>query len=122
MKRGSWFSTRAEASGIHGLLPETLEELARLDEKLYRIWNLGDFTFRFGGNAIERGLRFDTLDFVENTRTTRALYNAKINIHRDKAEPIYLGIRGEDLAAFDTAKVESLSRDAEETGSFIVRP
>jgi hypothetical protein len=128
---------------------------------------LGDFTFRFGSNAIERGMRFDTLDFVENTRATlnqlngldisggrvekircyltgqnlgggrylvnrfhvqdkhgaaRAVYNAKINIHRDKAEPIYLGIRGDNLSAFETTKVESLSRDAEETGSFIVRP
>jgi hypothetical protein len=128
---------------------------------------LGDFTFRYGANAIERGMRFDTLDFVENTAATldqlngldisggrvekircyltgkslgsghylvnrfhvqdkhgasRAVYNAKINIHRDKAEAIYLGIRGEDLAAFDTTKVESMSRDAEETGSFIVRP
>jgi hypothetical protein len=52
----------------------------------------------------------------------RAVYNAKINIHRDKAEPIYLGIRGDNLSAFETTKVESLSRDAEETGSFIVRP
>ena len=42
MERGSWFSTRAETSGTQGLLPETLEQLARLDEKLYRIWNLGD--------------------------------------------------------------------------------
>jgi hypothetical protein len=128
---------------------------------------LGDFTFRYGGNAIERSIRFDTLDFVENTRATldqlngldisggrvekircyltgqnlgggsylvnrfhvrdkhdavRAVYNAKINIHRDKAEPIYLGIRGDNLSAFETTKVESLSRDAEETGSFIVRP
>jgi len=128
---------------------------------------LGDFTFRFGGNAIERGLRFDTLDFVENTAATldqlkgldisggrvekircyltgqnlgsghylvnrfhvmdkhgasRAVYNAKINIHRDKAEPIYLGIRGDNLSAFDTVKVDSLSRDAEQTASFIVRP
>jgi len=54
--------------------------------------------------------------------TERAVYNAKINIHRDKTEPIYLGVRGESLAAFETTKVESLSRDAEETGSFIVRP
>jgi hypothetical protein len=128
---------------------------------------LGDFAFRHGSNALERSLRFDTLDFVENTAATldqlngleishgrvekircyltgrslgngrylvsryhvrdkhgatRAVYNAKINIHRDKAEPIYLGIRSDDLDAFETAKVESLNRDAEETGSFIVRP
>ena len=128
---------------------------------------LGDFEFQFGGNAIERSMRFDTLDFVENTAATldqlngldisggrvdnircyltgrslgngqylvsrfhirdkhgatRTVYNAKINILRDKAEPIYLGIPSGDLWAFDTTKVESLSRDAEQTGSFIVRP
>lgn len=128
---------------------------------------LGDFEFQFGGNAVERSMRFDTLDFVENTAATldqlngldisggsvqnircyltgrslgngrylvsryhirdkhgatRAVYNAKINIQRDKAEPIFLGIPSGDLWAFNTTKVESLSRDAEETGSFIVRP
>jgi hypothetical protein len=128
---------------------------------------LGDFNFKFGGNAIERSIRFDTLDFVENTATTldqlngldisggrvetircyltgrslgsghylvnryhvrdkhgatRAVYNAKINIQRDKAEPIFLGIRSEDMWAFNTTKVESISRDSEATGSFIVRP
>jgi len=54
--------------------------------------------------------------------TSRAVYNAKINIHRDRSEPIYLGIRGDNLSAFETTKVESLSRDAEQTASFIVRP
>jgi len=128
---------------------------------------LGDFAFRLGAGGIGRGMRFDTLDFVENTAATldqlngldisggrveaircyltgrslgsgrylvnryhvrdkhgamRAVYNAKINIHRDKAEPIFLGIRSEDLSAFETTRVESLSRDAEQTGSFIVRP
>jgi hypothetical protein len=128
---------------------------------------IGDFEFQFGGNAIERSMRFDTLDFVENTAATldqlngldisggrvdnircyltgrslgngqylvsryhigdkhgatRAVYNAKINIQRDKAEPIFLGIPSGDLWAFNTTKVESLSRDAEQTGSFIVRP
>jgi hypothetical protein len=128
---------------------------------------LGDFTFRHGGSAVERSMRLDTLDFVENTASTldrlngldisggrvenircyltgrslgsghylvnryhvqdkhgalRAVYNAKINIRRDNAEPIFLGVPSEDLWAFNTSKVESLSRDAEQTGSFIVRP
>lgn len=128
---------------------------------------LGDFRLQFGANAIERGLRFETPDFVEHTAATldqlrglnisggsvqkircyltghslgggsymvsryhvrdkhgdsRAVYNAKINIHRDTAEPIYLGIRGDHLSAFETVRVESLSRDAEETGSAVVRP
>ncbi len=40
--------------------------------------------------------------------TTRTVYNAKINIHRDGAEPIFLGIRTDDLWAFNSFKVESL--------------
>ena len=47
--------------------------------------------------------------------TMRTAYNAKINIHRDKAEPIFLGIQTDDLRAFNASKVESLSRDAAAT-------
>ena len=42
MKRGSWINTGAAEGGTQGLLAETREELAELDEKLYKIWNLGD--------------------------------------------------------------------------------
>ena len=59
---------------------------------------------------------------VDKHGTTRAVYNAKINIHRENAEPIFLGIQSEQLQAFTTARVESLSRDGEQTGSFFVRP
>jgi hypothetical protein len=54
--------------------------------------------------------------------TMRTVYNAKINIHRDKAEPILLGIRSDDLWAFNALKVESLSRDAVATERFFIRP
>ena len=54
--------------------------------------------------------------------TNRTVYNAKINIHRDKAEPIFLGIQSEDLWAFNAARVESINRDAEATASFFIRP
>lgn len=54
--------------------------------------------------------------------TTRVVYNAKINIHRANTEPIFLGIQRDDLWAFATAKVETLNRDAEQTGSFFIRP
>ena len=95
-----------------------------------------------------RKIRYDTLDFVENTAatldqlrgmdisggsinnircyltgkslgtgrhlvnryhivdkhgTTRTVYNAKINIHREQAEPIFLGIPSDDLQAFSAA-------------------
>jgi len=43
--------------------------------------------------------------------TARVVYNAKINIHREHAEPIYLGNRREDLAAFSAVKVDVLNRD-----------
>jgi len=126
---------------------------------------LGDFRIEMTDEKTRQKIRYDTLDFVENTAatldqlrgmnisggsienircfltgkslgegrylvnryhivdkhgTTRTLYNAKINIHRDNAEAIYLGTQSEDLPAFPTARVESLSRDAEQTGSFFV--
>jgi len=54
--------------------------------------------------------------------TTRTVYNAKINIHRDKAETIFLGIQSDDLWAFNSTKVESINRDAAATASFFIRP
>ncbi len=130
---------------------------------------LGDFTTEMPGTGSSnvRRLRYDTLDFVENTAATldqlngldisggrihgircyltgrslgsgrylvnryhlkdkhgtnRTVYNAKINIHRDKADPIFLGIQSDDLWAFNAARVESINRDAAATGSFFVRP
>jgi hypothetical protein len=46
--------------------------------------------------------------------TARAAYNAKINIHREGAEPIFLGLRREDLGVFDAARVEALSPGAQQ--------
>ena len=45
--------------------------------------------------------------------STRQVYNAKINIHREDVEPIYLGIQNEDLANFD-AELEALKRHSAE--------
>lgn len=128
---------------------------------------LGDFRIETTEEKTLRKIRYDTLDFVENTAatldqlhgmnisggsidnihcyltgesrgggrymvnryhivdkhgTTRSVYNAKINIHRENAEPILLGFQSEDLQAFRTTRVESLSRDGEQTGSYFVRP
>ena len=41
----------------------------------------------------------------------RVVYNAKINIHREHADPIYLGNQREDLAAFQATRVDVLDRD-----------
>lgn len=43
--------------------------------------------------------------------TSRVVYNAKINIHREHAEPIFLGVQREDLSAFSADKVEVMSRE-----------
>ena len=53
---------------------------------------------------------------------TRAVYNAKINIHLDGADPIFLGIQSDALSAFNVEKVEPLSRDAAPSGSLFVEP
>lgn len=42
--------------------------------------------------------------------TARTVYNAKINIHRENAEPIYLGVRNEELAEFPTERIEVMDR------------
>jgi hypothetical protein len=43
--------------------------------------------------------------------TVRTVYNAKINIHRERAEPIFLGNQREDLATFSAVIVDVLTRD-----------
>ncbi|MBI3045648.1 MAG: hypothetical protein HYY78_22805 [Betaproteobacteria bacterium] len=42
--------------------------------------------------------------------TERTVYNAKINIHRENAEPIFLGVRSEELADFPTEWIEIMDR------------
>jgi hypothetical protein len=112
---------------------------------------LGDFDTPLPDDFTGESMRYDTLDFVENTAATldqlngleiaggrigsircyltgpsldggyylvdryhlvdkhgvtRTVYNAKINIYRDQAEPIFLGIRSDHLGAFDATKVD----------------
>lgn len=43
--------------------------------------------------------------------TERFVYNAKINIHRQQAGPIFLGIQSQELSGFDAAGVDVLDRD-----------
>ena len=165
-----------EFQQVEGLSPTSFSyivgqvtvDLARMSERaLPGQILLGDFTYQLRDSPIEKGMRLDTLDFVQKTATklaelrgldisggrveeircfltgrslgqgrylvnryhvqdkhgaTRTVYNAKMTIHRDKVEPLFIGIRSEDLANFETTKVESLSRSADQTGSFIVRP
>ena len=43
MKRGSWLNAFASnENSAQGLAPQAREEIARLDDALYTLWNLGD--------------------------------------------------------------------------------
>ena len=43
MKRGSWFNAfAANENSAQGLPPQAREEISRLDDALYSLWNLGD--------------------------------------------------------------------------------
>ena len=43
MKRGSWFNAfAANETSAQGLAPQTREEISKLDDALYTLWNLGD--------------------------------------------------------------------------------
>ncbi len=59
---------------------------------------LGDFTFRFGGNAIERAIRFDTLDFVENTAATLDQLKG-LDISGGRIENIRCYLTGQNLGS-----------------------
>ena len=51
------------------------------------------------------GLNPTTFSYiVDKHGATRTVYSAKINIHRARAEPIFLGIPSEDLQAFSAVR------------------
>ena len=55
--------------------------------------------------AAERFL-VDRYHLRDKHGTTRTVFNAKININRDRGGPVYLGIRNEELRALPTWKAE----------------
>ncbi|HEX7811222.1 MAG TPA: hypothetical protein VF460_04885, partial [Burkholderiales bacterium] len=98
----------------------TLDQLNGLDISGGRIENIRCYlTGRSHGGGHYLVNRYHLKD---KHGTTRTVYNAKINIHRAKAEPIFLGIQSDDLWAFNAAKIESINRDAAATASFFIRP
>ena len=98
----------------------TFEQLRGLDISGGSIDNIRCY---LTGNSLGGGRYLvNRYHIVDKHGTTRTVYNAKINIHRENAETIFLGIQSEAMQAFSAAKVESLSRDGEMTGSFFVRP
>ena len=88
----------------------TLDQLNGLEISGGRIGNIRCYlTGRSVGGGYYQVNRYHLRD---KHGTTRTVYNAKINIHRGTAEPIFLGIRGDDLQDFNASRVEALSRDA----------
>src|SRR5258706_6411416 len=83
MTHGSWFNMSAAAGRTQGLTPETREALERLDEALYRIWNLGDnvllcWTHRAGVLlvlAVRHYAIAESLHAAGGTRDTPAFIN-----------------------------------------------
>ncbi len=98
----------------------TLDQLNGLDISGGRIENIRCYlTGRSLGSGQYLVNRYHLKD---KHGTMRTVYNAKINIHRDRGEPIFLGIQSDDLWAFNAATVESINRDAAATASFFIRP
>ena len=98
----------------------TLDQLNGLDISGGRIENIRCYlTGRSLGSGRYLVNRYHLRD---KHGTMRTVYNAKINIHRDRAKPIFLGIQSEDLGAFNASKVESLSRTGAVARSVSIRP
>jgi hypothetical protein len=98
----------------------TLDQLNGLDISGGRIENIRCYlTGRDVGNGDFLVNRYHLRD---KHSTMRTVYNAKINIHREGTEPIFLGIRSDDLWAFSASKVEALSRDGAATGKYLAQP
>ena len=59
------------------------------------------------GQRVDEG-RFlvDRYHLLDKHGTTRTVFNAKINIKRDRGGPVYLGIRNEELRALPAWRAE----------------
>jgi hypothetical protein len=124
------FVTQVDAAGAGGSIrcdtlafvdntAATLDQLNGLEISGGRI---GQIRCYLTGPSLGRGQYMVNRYYLRDKHgTTRVAYNAKINIHRGEAEPIYLGIQHGDLHSFKAAKAETLSRDDTESGSLLVR-
>jgi hypothetical protein len=61
-----------------------------------------------GVPARDGGFCVNRYGLIDKHGSVRSAYNAKINIHRLAADPIFLGLRTADLRAFPVAGVEAL--------------
>ena len=86
----------------------TIDQLNGLDISGGRVESIRCYltgrSMEMGGYRVNRYLLRD------KHGASRIVYNAKINIHRAQAEPIFLGIQNEQLWEFDAAQMEPLSR------------
>ena len=88
----------------------TLDQLNGLDISGGRIANIRCY---LTGRALDGGRYLvNRYHLRDKHGTTRTVYNAKINIHRENGEPIFLGIQNEELWDFNASRVEPLSRKA----------
>ena len=86
----------------------TLDQLAGLEISGGRISSIRCY---LTGRRLEGGGHYiHRYHLRDKHGSTRRVYNAKINIHREGVEPIYLGIQNEDLMNFD-AELEALRRE-----------
>jgi hypothetical protein len=86
----------------------TLDQLAGLEISGGRISSIRCY---LTGRRLDSGGHFiHRYHLRDKHGSTRQVYNAKINIHREGTDPIYLGIQNEDLANFD-AELEALRRN-----------
>jgi hypothetical protein len=85
----------------------TLKELNGLDISGSRI---GTIRCYVTGDSLGGGrYAVNRYHLKDKHGTMRSVYNAKINIHRDNAQSIFLGMQSEDLAVFNAVEVESVS-------------
>jgi len=49
----------------------------------------------------ECGFKIRQYDIADKHNIIHKVYNAKINIHRNQSEPLYLGLMGDDLKSFE---------------------
>jgi len=97
----------------------TLDQLNGLDVSGGRIRNIRSYLTGPG----QGGGRYMVNRYYLRDKhgTTRVVYNAKMNIHRDQENPIYLGVQNHSLKGFEPAKVETVSRAGADSEKRVVR-
>ena len=105
---GSGPRTRLDTLDFVESTAATLDQLNGLDLSGGRVENIRCYVT---GRSLDGGGYLVNRYFLRDKHgTTRIVYNAKINIHREGAEPIYLGIQNESLRNFNAVRVEPLKR------------